>query len=131
MATNNNQVTVMAGLVNGLLTSPPIGTSLISGSEAFVDGALAADTYVNVTATGAPGTALHPDLTADYFGKVMVSVPSGGQKVTVWSGSTKIGTVQPGLAYVFPVDSGVILKGTVVSGTQMVGVTYMVSAANV
>lgn len=128
MAVNNNTVTVTAGLQCTALTSPPIGASASSASLAFTDGDLAEDIYINVTATSSPGTALHADLAADGF--VAVYNPSGGQAVTLYMGTTKLGPLPAGFATVLPVSSGAIVKGVVASGSQTVGVTAIKTTAN-
>jgi hypothetical protein len=128
MATTNNAITVTGGLTCSALSSPPIGVTGVSASLAYTDGDAASDTYVNVSATTTPGTALHTDLAADGF--VFVFVPSDGQKVTIYSGTTLIGPIPPGFGVPIPVGSGVVLKGVVASGTQMVGVVALKTSAN-
>jgi hypothetical protein len=132
MALTNNAVTVNAGLICTVLTSPAIGSGGTNASIGYTDGDLAEDIYTNIIATSSPGTALHADLAADGF--VAVYNPTTGQSVTLeahnGASTVKLGTLPAGFGIVLPVSSGTQIKGYVTSGTQTVGVTAIKTTAN-
>ena len=128
MAVHDNTVTVVAGLNCTALTSPPIGSNFVSATMAYTDGDPALDTYVSVTATTIPGTALHTDLGANGF--VFVYNPSTNSgAVTLYVGTTELGPISPGFPAVIPVSSGAVVKA-VSATTQSVGVTAIKTTPN-
>jgi hypothetical protein len=129
MAVHNDTVIVSAGLQCTALSSPAIGTAAVVASMAYTDGDAAMDDYVSVSSTNpASPTALHTDLGADGF--VFVSNPSGGVAVTLYINTEKLGPLPSGFSIVVPVSSGNVVKGTVASTAQTVGVTAIKTTAN-
>jgi hypothetical protein len=128
MAVTNNAVTVTAGLNCTALTSPPIGSGAITASIGYTDGHVAADSYVSVSATTTPATALHADLVAD--GYIFVYNPHATLSVTLYVGTSKIGTLQPGFSCVMPIASGSVIGGVVDSAAVLVGVSVIRVTAN-
>lgn len=131
MALTNNAVTVSAGLTCSLLTTPQIGTSQVSFSTGFTDGHAASDTYVSVTQTAIPGTALFAALGGDGF--VCITNPSTNTvKLDVYLDAAPdllIGSIPVGCACVFPVAAATVLTG-VCSTAQNIGVTVLRTTAN-
>jgi hypothetical protein len=125
MATNNNAVTVTAGLTCSAVTTPAIGASVVQASIAYVDGETAADKIVSVSTA----TALNDDLTDTGF--IFIFNPATNTaSVTIASTATVIGPIPPGFGVVLPLASGTVIKGTS-DPTQSVGVTVVRTTANV
>jgi len=131
MAVNNNKVQITAGLVNTQLTDPPIGSAGSAATTGYTDGDKASDSYIALATT--PGVALNTDLGGNGYIKVTNPNTQGVTLTTTVGGvTTVIGTI-PGVANagdtpfaaVFPIDSGVVIKGYVASGTPTVGVTVI------
>lgn len=128
MAVTNNAVTVTAGLNCTALSSPAIGASSLSASIGYTDGHVASDSYVSVTATGTPATALHTDLSAAGF--IFVYNPHATLSVTLYVGTTLLGALPPGFACVVPLASGAVVGGVVASAAVLVGVTVIRTTTN-
>lgn len=125
MATNNNAVTVIAGLSCSAVTTPAIGATSVSASMAYIDGETAQDKIVSVSTA----TALNTDLGDSGF--IFVYNPEANTaSVSILVGVTAVGDIPPGFGIVLPLASGTVINATS-SPTQSVGVTVIRTTANV
>lgn len=130
MATNN-AVTISAGLINSAAT-PSVGSAAVSFLQAFTEGHMSQESYVDVAATP---TALNASLGgAGYLLVINQSV----QAVSLLIGETAMGVLQAaataggigGMALI-PLSSGVIVNATVPGTTGQVYVAAVRVSANV